>query len=132
MSDEEPPGKAGATRRRVLSPASAPKRAHRPVEPESPESLEAELKQLAADWKRTRGVASSIARLAMLPPYQRIVGKGRDAIPFLLRELTREPDHWFWALTAITGENPVPEQAEGDLQAMARAWIAWGTARGYL
>jgi len=132
MGKAGPSGGSGATRRTVSTPAAAPKRAHRPMEPEPPEILEAELRQLAAEWKRSRGVASSITRLAMLPPYQRIIGKGKDAVPFLLRELAREPDHWFWALTAITGENPVPEQAAGDLQAMARAWIAWGTARGYI
>jgi hypothetical protein len=28
-------------------------------------------------------------------------------------ELQREPDQWFWALEAITRENPVPAEAAG-------------------
>jgi hypothetical protein len=93
-----------------------------------------ELKALAEEWRKTRQkTSSSIVKLAMHPAYQRIIGKGKAAIPFILRELQREPDHWFWALTAITGENPVSNQEDlGDLDAMARAWLRWGKQSGYI
>ena len=39
--------------------------------------------------------------MAMLKPYQRIVGMGLS-VPLILEELRREPDQWFWALEAIT------------------------------
>ena len=95
--------------------------------------LEYELSALAQEWKRTRQKTnSSVLKMVMLPAYQRIIGKGRAAIPFLLREMEREPDHWFWALNAITGEDPVPEEDRGDLQAMTNAWIAWGWQHGYV
>jgi ribosome-binding protein aMBF1 (putative translation factor) len=97
------------------------------------ESLEAELASLADEWKRTRpNLSSSILKLVGHPAYQRIIGKGSAAIPFLLRRAQSDPDHWFWALTAITGEDPVPEEDRGDLIAMARAWAEWGKKRGYL
>src|SRR5215467_7979368 len=103
------------------------------AEPAKVTATDEELSALAAEWKRTRPRASSsIVKLAMHPAYQRIIGKGRAALPFILRELEREPDHWFWALSAITGEDPVAEEDRGCFEAMTRAWIKWGRQRGYI
>lgn len=52
-------------------------------------------------------------------------------VPLIVRELEREPDHWFVALSAITGVNPVKPEQRGRLQEMAQAWIIWGQANGY-
>ena len=41
----------------------------------------------------------------LVPPYAlraRVRSMGPTAIPWLLAELEREPDHWFWALKSIT------------------------------
>ena len=65
--------------------------------------------------------------MAMHPAYQQIIGMGTPALPLIFQELQREPDHWFWALGAITGENPVPEEDAGDLDAMTDAWLSWGS-----
>jgi hypothetical protein len=67
----------------------------------------------------------------MLPAYQMIVGMGPAVIPLLLRELERQVDYWFWALQAITEEDPVPVESRGNWRAMAQAWLAWGKKRGY-
>lgn len=67
----------------------------------------------------------------MHPTYQRIIGMGPRVVPLLLAELERKSGHWFWALHAITGANPVPEDSEGNLRAMAEAWLEWGRQRGY-
>ena len=66
-------------------------------------------------------------------PMQNVLNQDlvRDAAPGD-RELEREPDHWFWALEAITQENPVPPEAAGRVAKMAEAWIAWGKQQGYL
>jgi hypothetical protein len=69
--------------------------------------------------------------MVMQESYQRIIGMGPDAVPFLLRELERKPGHWFWALYAITGINPIPPESEGNLKGMAKAWINWGKQQGY-
>ena len=63
------------------------------------------------------------------PHYQRIIGMGSQVVPLLLAELERRPDHWGWALEMITGENPVPAEAEGKLKMIAQAWVDWGRAR---
>jgi hypothetical protein len=54
------------------------------------------------------------------------------AVPLILKELQARPDHWFTALRAITGENPVPDEHRGDLRAMADDWLRWGVDAGYL
>ena len=55
---------------------------------------------------------------------------GAVALPLILAELRRETDHWFWALEAISGENPVPRELAGDVEAAASAWLRWGQERG--
>jgi hypothetical protein len=71
-------------------------------------------------------------QMAMLKPYQRIIGMGWLAVPLILDELRREPDQWFWALEAITEENPVPPDASGYVRRTAEVWINWGRERGLI
>ena len=66
------------------------------------------------------------------PASQRIVGMGCLALPMIFRELASEPDHWFWALKAITGCDPVPPSHRGNIDWMAADWLAWGRSRGYV
>ncbi len=86
---------------------------------------------LVERWKQETAHHSNIAKRDLHPAYQEIIGMGERAIPFLLAELRREPDDWFWALHAITGANPVPAESRGNLPAMAEAWIQWGIEKGY-
>jgi hypothetical protein len=88
---------------------------------------------LAAQWiADTSTFSSDLGSFVMHWAYQRIIGLGPPAVPFVLAELVRHPDHWGWALSAITGENPVPAEAEGDIEAIAEAWIRWGRARNLI
>jgi hypothetical protein len=92
--------------------------------------------RLAEQWRRERAamLSSSVARMALCVPYQEIIGLGPDAIRPILNELRTQPDpeHWFWALAAITGQNPVPIQSRGKTKEMAAAWLQWGRDNGYL
>ena len=45
------------------------------------------------------------------PAYLQIIGMGKDAIPLLMNEMNERPDHWDWAVCAITGADPVPAEA---------------------
>src|SRR6478609_1602117 len=89
-------------------------------------------RQLAAEWKEQSRYLSNTAQMAMLKPYQRIIGMGLPAVPLILEELQREPDQWFWALESITGQDPVPSEAAGRVRSMAQAWIEWGKQQGYV
>lgn len=100
--------------------------------PVSRESVARKVFELAATWREERGPFSSIADLVLSPSYQRIIGLGPKAVPFILLELAQRPDHWFWALSAITGANPIPSESAGSLPAMTSAWIQWGEEQGQI
>ena len=93
-------------------------------------ALESEFKSLVSQWRNETSHLSSATRMAMHPAYQRIIGLGPDALPLILSELKREPDHWFWALNAISGDDPA--SADDDFGAAVAAWLRWGIARGYI
>lgn len=93
-----------------------------------------EFQKLTEQWQRECGVRSSVDEMVAFPSYQQIIGMGDRAVPLILSELSKQgadPGHWFWALRVITGENPVPESAQGSVQLMAKAWLAWGEREGY-
>lgn len=94
--------------------------------------LRERFQRLTAEWKDQSRFLSNTAQMAMLRPYQRIIGMGWDAVPLILEELQREPDQWFWALEAITEQNPVPRESAGTVRLMAQAWIDWGKQHGFL
>jgi hypothetical protein len=98
---------------------------------EANEEQAARFETLAEQWKHDTAHLSNIAKKALHPAYQEIIGMGERAVPLLLAELKREPDDWFWALNAITGANPVSPASRGNVQAMAAAWLLWGAEKGY-
>lgn len=89
-------------------------------------------RRLATEWKEQSRYLSNTAQMAMLKPYQRIIGMGWPVVPLILEELSREPDQWFWALEAITEENPVPVDAAGQVRRSAEVWVQWGRDHGFL
>jgi hypothetical protein len=102
------------------------------VEPAGVEPpLHERFRELRRQWKEETLYLSSITQIAMHPAYQRIIGMGRAALPLIFQELRREADHWFWALKAITGEDPVPASDRGKLPRMAEAWLTWAGDHGY-
>ena len=79
-------------------------------------------------WQRERGPTSSISNIVKCDSYQQIINMGKRVLPLILTRLEQEgnnPDHWFIALESITGENPIPENAYGNMLKMAKAWLSW-------
>jgi len=92
----------------------------------------AKFARLSQEWKADRH-ASSLARdLVSRPAYLRIIGMGRDALPLILQELAKAPDHWFVALKAIADEDPVRPESRGRMRDMTEAWLKWGREKGYV
>ena len=98
----------------------------------APPDVQGRFRRLAAQWKEQSRYLSNTAQMALLKPYQRIIGMGLPVVALILKELQLEPDQWFWALEAITEENPVPPEAAGNVRLMAEAWVEWGKQRGLL
>jgi hypothetical protein len=86
---------------------------------------------LAEKWYLETLHSSGYLDKVLHPAYQRIIGLGKDVIPFILRELQDEPSEWFWALRALTGEDPTTEKTAGNREKLAEAWLNWGKKNGY-
>lgn len=96
------------------------------------ETPEVKFQRLIAGWHEEARFSSSPIDIINAPAYQSIIGMGPAALPLIFRQMELEgdkPDHWSWALQAISGENPVPEEAWGDLRATAAAWFDWARRR---
>ena len=96
-----------------------------------PEGVEERFARLAAVWHKETWHLSSSTRMAEHPAYQGIISLGVSVVPLLLRELSRQPGHWFTALKTITGANPVDPADRGRVDKMTAAWLDWGRAHGY-
>lgn len=95
-------------------------------------SLKEKFHTLKAKWEEETSFLSSISEIAMHPDYQKIIGMGEQAIPFILNEMRKNPGHWFWALKSISGENPVPPELKGKIKEMTISWLQWGKNRSYI
>ena len=56
---------------------------------------------------------------------------GPDVVPLLLRDMEANHSHWFAALRALTGANPVPKSVGGNIPKMVEAWLRWAKDNGY-
>jgi hypothetical protein len=86
---------------------------------------------LAAQWRRETRHLSLMSDIVLNSAYQQIIGMGKPAIALILEDLKQQPDHWFWALRSITGENPIQPDDRGRIARMAEAWLEWGKQHGY-
>jgi hypothetical protein len=56
---------------------------------------------------------------------------GEKALPYILRELSKKDEDWYWALKAISREDPVPSEHRGERSVMRQLWLEWGKAKKY-
>src|SRR5438105_4459135 len=80
-----------------------------------PDDLEEVFRRLIAEWRSAVAHLSSTTRRVQHPAYQRIIALGPRVVPLLLRELKGRPNHWFAALRALTGADPVPASDRGKI-----------------
>ena len=81
--------------------------------------------KLKEKWEKETLFLSSTSEICMHPAYQGIIGMGPAVLPFIMREMAEKPALWFWALKAITGEDPVPESERGKTAKMTEIWLYW-------
>jgi len=97
----------------------------------SAESVEQRFRFLAETWHDAVAYHSSSTLRNNDPAYREIIKLGPDVVPYLLRDLEDNHTHWFCALREITGVNPVPAAAAGNIARMAEAWLSWAKEHGY-
>lgn len=96
------------------------------------ENVGERFKVLVESWQEQTRFMSSSTDIAMHPSYQQIIGLGKPALPLIMEELQKNDGHWFWALKAISGIDPVPLEERGQFQKMAERWLTWGREEGLL
>lgn len=97
--------------------------------------VEQDFARLAEEWKNDTMHWSSVTKMISHRNYLGIIGLAgrasrREVERLLLEQLQREPDHWFDALSAITGEDPV--KPEHDFDQAIEAWLEWGREKGII
>lgn len=97
----------------------------------APESVVLRFNELKSRWLREQKPTSKLRDVVLSMPYQQIIGMGRPVLPLLFAELRAAPRNWFWALEAITRENPIPDDANGDSEAILDAWLKWADEHGF-
>ena len=95
------------------------------------EAVLSKFEQLVAEWKANRNQTNSGTEMFTHPAYQKIIGMGSEVVPLILKEMEANLDHWFWALKAISGKDPVPPAHRGRLKLMAEDWLRWAKKQGY-
>lgn len=112
----------------VIESSEAPATAY----PTTMSDTERAFQAFAKQWHDEIGPDSSLSNITGNINYLRIISLGKPVIPFILKELQREPAPWFLALRVITGELTLGKEHAGDFRKMAAAWIEWGIQNGYL
>ena len=101
--------------------------------PDTPpsETLEERFRRLAAVWHKETAYLSSMSEASSHPAYQEIIRLGPEVVPLLLRDLEANHTHWFAALRALTGAEPISTSAAGNIPKMTEAWLSWAKDKGY-
>src|SRR5271157_3171886 len=93
--------------------ASSPVKQTAPTPPS--ETVEQRFRRLEATWTAETGYLSSYTDIVEHPAFREIIRLGEGVVPFMLRDLEERPRLWVWALPEVTGANPVPPEAGGNI-----------------
>ncbi len=85
----------------------------------------AEFKAHYAQWLEDSVFDSLPDRMRRHESYQAIISLGDRVVPLIAAELRKEPSFAFLALEDIVQYDPVPEEAQGNLNATVAAWLTW-------
>jgi hypothetical protein len=88
--------------------------------------------RLSRQWREDTQWLSSTTDIAMHPAYQAIIGMGPDALQMILDDLRANSGYWYWALKAISNDDPVPPGDRGAIRKMKSAWLRWGEQKGII
>jgi hypothetical protein len=76
-------------------------------------------------WKSETIFSSSITEITNNAAYRSIIALGQEVIPFIIDDLKVNDNHWFHALEALTGQNPIKENHKGIVLLMKKDWVEW-------
>ena len=79
----------------------------------------------SAIWRNETMFSSSITEITNNSAYRSIIGLGTEVIPLIIKDLEINENHWFSALEALTGENPIKKEHRGIVKFMKNDWLDW-------
>ncbi len=88
--------------------------------------------KLAYQWEKETVLHSNSYMKVNHPAYREIISMGEPVVPLILERMRETGGHWFGALRAITGANPVKSENRGKIAIMQASWLEWGEANGYI
>lgn len=95
-------------------------------------SVESYFHALKDKWLADTRFSSSINSSLSHPLYHEILMLGENIVPLLLKDLIKNRTHWFFALSQLTGENPIKPAHAGNLDQMIDDWTKWGEEHGVI
>ena len=99
---------------------------------DTPVSLPQQFEMLAEVWRNETGMYSVDTRKVAHPAYLRIISMSHQAIPLILNELRERGGHWYQALEAILGYNPIHVRGPISIQELRERWLDWGKQQGHI
>lgn len=93
---------------------------------------EQRFQRLADQWREQTRALSSDSDIVGNFSYYQIIGMGERALPLIFEEMRAHGGRWFWALRAITGENPVRPEDRGNVRRMTETWLEWAREHQYV
>ena len=88
-------------------------------------------RKLADQWEYETILLSSTDQVTEHHAHREIVSMGEPAVPLILERMQSQGGHWFHALRAITGADPISPEERGTIAAMQEAWLDWGGRNGF-
>lgn len=92
-------------------------------------SLEKRFNELHTVWDRETAILSNVNTIVSHPAYQEIIGMGWEAVPLIIDRMRTDPDHWFYALVKITGEDHAAGATTVD--EASQRWVNWYDTRDF-
>ena len=88
--------------------------------------------KLAAKWRSETGGYSTSHQITKNKNYIEIINLKEKVLPFIFKEMEKEPEYWFEALKQITKTDPVPNSHYGNIIKMTNDWLSWAKEHNYV
>lgn len=95
-------------------------------------SLKEYFENLKNLWLEETKLSSNVFMTLSHPAHLNIIKLGKIILPYIFEDLSINKNHWFFALSSITGVNPVQSTSVGDLDKIKQDWLAWGRQENYI
>ncbi|MCK9416764.1 hypothetical protein M0Q97_08925 [Candidatus Dojkabacteria bacterium] len=74
-------------------------------------------------WLEQTKFCSNPIEICSNPAYLNIINMGADIIPYIIKDLNKNDNFWFDALSRLTGVNPIQKKNAGIFLKMKEDWL---------